>query len=209
MRIFLIAVFFIFAFGFDVKIVEVQKDYAKIDNYVKKGISGYVICNYQDTPIICARAITYGNIVKFYPYENLKNDAFALPLVMPKVGDKIILGKDYDRILIIAPNQETYIKVKNMYKRFDVISSDVFAPFINDLPTKEDFRKFCDDFNIGRIIFVLDKIYEVDSFSFYKIYEKDFKTNAKYKKAFFTSYPSFDVTGENIEKYYKSLIKGL
>ncbi len=210
MRLFVIFLSLLSAlFAFDVKILKVDKNYAKIDSYIKKGISGYVICNYENEPIICARAVAYGNIVKFYNYEELKNPAFALPKVYPTPGDKIILGKNYDRILIIAPNQEAYIKTAQMYKNFTIISPDVFAPFIDDMPERSDFRKFARDFNIGRIIFVLDKIYEVDSFSFYAVKTKKIDFHAKYKKAFFASYPKFDITDKNIEEYYKSLIKGL
>jgi len=96
-----------------------------------------------------------------------------------------------------------------MYQNFTIISPDVFAPFIDDLPEVEDFKNFAKDFNIGRIIFVLDKIYEVDSFSFYAVKVKDINFKAKYKKAFFVSYPNFDITAKNIEKYYKSIIKGI
>jgi len=196
-------------FAFDVSILKVDKNYAKIDSYIKKGISGYVICKYENEPIICARAVAYGNIVKFYDYDELKNPAFAVPKVYPQKGDKIILGKNYDRILIIAPNQEAYIKTAQMYKNFTIISPDVFAPFIDDMPEVEDFKKFAQDFNIGRIIFVLDKIYEVDSFSFYAIKTKKIDFASNFKKAFFASYPKFDITDKNILSYYKSLIKGI
>jgi len=196
----------VFLFGFDAKILQVSGDGAKIDASLKKGISGYVICKYEDTPIICARAVAFGNYVKFYAYKELKNDAFALPIVYPKQGDKIIFGKNYDRIMIIAPNHEAYLKAAKMYQNNTIIPTDVFAPFIDDLPTKKDFRVFTRDFNIGRIIFVLDKLYEVDSFSFYAIKTKDIDFSAPYKSAFFVSYPKF-ISGKNIINYYKSLIK--
>ncbi|WP_457561709.1 plasminogen-binding N-terminal domain-containing protein [Caminibacter pacificus] len=207
MRIIFVLFLAIFAFAFDVKILSVNNDYAKIDSYIKKGISGDVICTYDKTPIICAKAVAFGNIVKFYNYTELKNDAFALPQVSPKPGDKIILGKNYRRILIIVPNQNAYIKTAQLYKGNTIISPDIFAPFIDEMPTREDFEKFCNDMNIGRIIFVLDKIYEVDSFSFYAIKKRDIDFKAKYDKAFFVTFPSFKITGKNIEQYYKSLIK--
>ena len=194
-------------FAFDVKILSVEKNYAKIDSYIKKGISGDVICKYDNTPIICAKAVSYGNIVKFYPFDELKNDAFALPLVYPKAGDKIVLGKNYNRILIIADNQVHYLKVASLYKNATIISPDIFAPFIEDMPTKKDFQTFCKDFNIGRIIFVLDKIYEVDSFSFYAVKTRDAGFKTDYKKAFFTTYTKFNIKQKNILNYYKSLLK--
>jgi len=207
MRFLVIALFFVFSYALEVNILKVEGDKAVIDADVLTGVSGVVICKYKNEPIICARAVTFGNQVKFYNFSELKNDAFALPYVVPKKGDKIILGKNYHRILIIAPDVDTYINVSQMYQNETIISPDIFAPFIDDVPTQDDFRKFCEDFNIGRIIFVLDKIYEVDSFSFYALRVKNEKLNPHYTKAFFTTYPSFDITGENFLNYYKSMIK--
>ena len=191
--------------AYEVKILDVNNDIATIDKYVKKGVSGVVVCNYEDKEIICARAISFGKKVKLKIYDNLKNEAFTLPIIHPKKGDKIILAKDYNRILVISPNQLEYLKVKEKYKNNIIISSDIFGAFVDDIPTKKEFINFAKEMDIGRYIFVLDKIYEVDANSFYVIkrYEKNTK---KYKEVFFTNYKK-----ENIKKdlinYYKMLLK--
>jgi len=195
-------------FAGEALIVKVNKNSALLDKKIQKGVSGYVICPYMEKEIICARAVAFGEEAKFYPYKVLKNDAFALPVVVPKSGDKIIFGKDYDRILIIAPNQDSYLRVKNMYKKSIVVSPDVLAAFMDDeLPTKEELKKFAAEFNIGKYIFVLDNIYEVDSFSFYAIKKKPFE-EVEYKLPFFNYAYSLKVN-KNLIKYYKSLIKGI
>lgn len=196
----------VFLFGYEVSIKSVNKNKAFLNETVQKGKSGIVLCPYNGMKIICARAVSFGDYAKLYTYDDLKNDAFALPLVKPKRGDGIVFGKDDKRIMIIAPTQTQYLKLKEKYKDSVVISSDVFASYIDELPKKKNFIEFAKKMNIGKYIFVLDKIYEVDAYSFYVL--NSFGSNSdKYKKIFFTTYPDFDIKSENIIKYYKKFIK--
>jgi hypothetical protein len=204
---FLIVLFLVInAFALEANIVRVDKNIVTLDKTVTKGMSGVVLCPYQNKEIICAKAVAFRNKAELLIYDNLKNDAFALPVVTPKKGDKIIFAKNYNRILIIAPTQEEYIKIKSKYKNATVISSDNFAAMIEELPKRSDFINFAKKLDIGRIIFALDKIYEVDAYSFYVI-KKYGQVNAKYNKIFFTTYPAFDLKDKNIINYYKKLIK--
>jgi len=191
--------------GYEVTINSVSSDIVTLDKYVKKGISGVVLCPYQNKKIICAKAVAFGKKAKLEIYDNLKNEAFALPVVLPKKGDKIILAKNYDRIMIIAPNQYMYLTVKEKYKNAVIISPDVFANFLEDVPTKNEFINFAKKMDIGRYIFVLDKVYEVDADSFYAI-KKYGENSQKYKEMFFTTYPKSGVK-ESMILYYKTLIK--
>jgi hypothetical protein len=206
MRFLVVLLCVIYAFGMEANIENVNKNIVTLNKPVTKGVSGVVLCPYEGKEIICARAVSLGKKAELKIYDNLKNDAFALPVVSPKKGDKIIFGKNYDRILIIAPNQEEYLKVKNRYKNATVISSDNFAAVIDDIPTKKDFVNFAKKLDIGRIVFVLDKIYEVDAYSFYAV-KKYGNVSAKYNKIFFTTYPDFDLQQKKIISYYKKLIK--
>jgi hypothetical protein len=205
MRLFLFVIAAILLNAYEVNILSVNQDTAVIDKYVKKGVSGVVLCPYEGKRIVCARAVCFGKRAKLKVYDDLKNDAFALPLVTPKKGDKILLAKDYDRILIIAPNQFKYLKTKEKYKNATIINPDIFATFIEDAPTKEDFVNFAKKMNIGRIIFVLDKVYEVDAYSFYAIKTYG-KNDVKYKSAFFTTFPN-NIKNKNFEELYMSYIK--
>ena len=192
--------------AYEITITNVNGNTAKVDKNVKKGVSGVVLCPYENKEIICARAISFGKTFKLKIYDNLKNRAFALPVVLPKSGDKIILAKDYNRIMIIAPNQISYLKLKEKYKNMTLISPDILAPFLDDVPTKKEFINFAKKMDIGRYIFVLDKIYEVDANSFYVINTYG-KNDTKYKEIFFTSYPKFSIKDKNMISYYRSLIK--
>jgi len=192
--------------AFSSNITAVNGKKVALDKNVQKGISGVVMCPYGGTKIICAQAVAFGNYAKLYKYDSLKNDAFALPYVLPKKGDEIIFAKDYSRIMIIAPTQEEYLKYRKKYSNAVIISPDIFADMIDEVPTRAEFVKFAKEMNIGRYIFVLDSVYEVDAISFYAV-KKYGSVNAKYNKAFYTTYPDFDLKKENIVNYYKKMIK--
>ncbi|GAX88096.1 conserved hypothetical protein [Lebetimonas natsushimae] len=222
MRIIFVLFLFIYSLmGYEVTIKDIQNNEITVDKYVKKGVSGIVLCPYENKGIICAKAVLFGTHGKLDVYDNLKNDSFALPVVFPKVGDKIILAKDYNRVMIIAPNQESYLKTKDILKNKIFISPDIFATFLEEIPTKNDFIMFAKKIDIGLYVFVLDKIYLVDAYSFYTIKSYPLNKNYKYIKPFFTTYNDF-TTGEsvfskiknlfksdikNFNEYYKSLIK--
>jgi len=180
-----------------------------LDKYVQKGSSGVVLCPYEKENIICARAVSEGNYAKLYPYEDLKNEAFALPLVYPEKGDKVIFGKNYERIMIIAPNQAVYLKLKEKYKSLSIIPIDTFAAFLDDLPTREDFIDFAKKMDIGLYMFVLDKLYLVDSYSFAVLVKENLPFSFKnYKKPFYSSY-KFDIKENNLINYYKKMLKDI
>jgi len=213
MRIFLILFLFVFSFSMEITTISnVKKNIISLSQNVKKGTSGIVLCPYENKKIICARCVSLGEKkAKLYVYKELENKAFALPIVYPKKGDKVIFSKNYNRIMIIALNQEVYLKLKEKYQnRFTIIPIDVFAAFLDDVPTKKDFVKFAREMNIGLFIFALDKIYFVDGESFYNINSKDydFKVNLKFKRPFYSSY-NFDITLKNPIEYYKKFIKGI
>ena len=211
MRIILILFSAVLAFsqGIAVKILNVNGTKIIINATIKKGVNGIVLCPYENNKIICARAVSLGgDEAKLYAYKALKNDAFALPLVYPKKGNEVVFGKDYSRIMIIAPNQTVYLKTKEKYSKNTIIPVDDFGVFLEGKPTKQNFINFAKKMNIGRYIFVLNKIYEVDALSMQVInsYPNPYK-NKKFKLPFFTSYNDYDIKMKNPVKYYKNLIK--
>ena len=190
------------------KIIDIDNLKITLDKNIKKGTSGLVLCPYQNENIICAKAISFGDYAKLYVYDNLKNDAFALPLVYPNVNDTVIFGKNYSRIMIIAPNQSEYLKLKNRFKNLTIIPIDTFAAFLDDLPTRKNFIKFAKEMDIGLFVFALDKLYFVDANSFYVILKEDYNFPKKFKIPFFSSY-NFDIKEKSIINYYKKMLKGL
>ena len=200
----------VYLFGLQTKIIDINKNIVTLDKDVKRGISGVVLCPYEGKKIICASCVSLGNSkAKLKVYDNLKNRAFALPVVYPRLNDEVIFAKNYERVLIIAPNQIAYLKLKEKFKNKIIIPVDTFAAFLDDLPKREDFIDFAKKMDIGLILFALDKLYFVDANSFYVVDEKnlDFKSK-KFKLPFYSSY-NFDIKEKNIINYYKKMLRGL
>jgi hypothetical protein len=205
MRIILLFFIAVISFAFEVKIKKVVGDKIFLNSYVQKGLSGIVVCPYMKEEIICARVISNGKEANLYAYAKLKNNAFGLPLVYPKPGDKVIFGKNYNRIVIIAPNQTTYLKLKNRYKGNSIISPDVLVAFLGDEVDKKELINFAKDMDIGRYIFALkDGLYEVDALSFYVLNKIKFK-GSDFKNAFFTYARNIDIKPVNYKKFFKGL----
>jgi len=200
-------------FGFDsnqisTNILTTSKHHAIIDTKVQAGMTGYVI--HDNMMIAKALSLGKGN-VKYLPLVKLKNQALATPKVMPQKDDQIIFGLYNFRGLIIAPNQDTYIKTKQKYPNINFINSDIFANYFTTKPTIDDFHHFCRDFNVGFIDFILDKEYIVDCESFVILEKKDTKIQ-KYTKPFYANYDKFtdslfSFTPSNWINYYKSFFK--
>ena len=207
---FLIFFISVLLFAKTTQIVNIDNDVIMLKDNIKKGESGIVLCPYENKKIICASVISIGNKkAKLSVYDNLQNEAFALPIVYPKVNDEVIFGKNYDRVVIIAPNQFTYLSLKDKFKNFTIIPIDTFAAFLEDLPEKKDFLEFAKKMDIGLYIFALDKLYFVDAKSFYVVNKEKFLLLAKkFKLPFYSSY-NFDIKEKNIINYYKKMLKGI
>jgi hypothetical protein len=208
-------IFVISAFAFTPKRINTQilitdSKYALISNQnIQKGLTGYVIHN--NGIIAMAISLRKGKI-KYLPFDDLKNEALATPKIMPQKNDDIIFGLYNKRSLVIAPNQEMYIETIKKHPNIKYVSSDLFATYVDTIPTKKTFQNFCKDIKVGTIDFILDKEYIVDCQSMYILAQYDIIPQ-KYKNAFFSSYTKlnnsfFKSTPNNWINYYKSIIKG-
>ncbi|MRJ07050.1 MAG: hypothetical protein C6I01_05975 [Epsilonproteobacteria bacterium] len=202
-------------FAQQVTLTWVKGKRGEIDTIVPKGMTGYLICPFLNRDIICGLAVSLGDgKVEFKVYDALQNKAMALPVVVPKPGDKIIFQKDYRRVMIIAPDRESYYSLVNQYqeKGNSVIPSDVMAVFVEDndeIPSRREFINFAKRLNIGRYIFLSDKgIEEIDALSLTPLRVLPWKGNGKvsYKVPFFTTYGDWEKIDEPILKRYKEEI---
>jgi len=207
-----VSLLFVYLFGFDptpitANIISSTSHYGIIDKNISK-MGGYLI---QQNKII-AKVISLGNNqIKYLPFEKLQNRALATIKVKPQKGDKVIFGLYNFRALIIAPDQKSYLNIKNSYPNITFVDSDIFATYINTAPKKEDFIQFCRDYNVGIIDFILDKEYIVDCETFYTLEEKN-TTIKPYSKPFFITYSKikdaiFSSPPKSWIKYYKNMIK--
>jgi len=85
-----------------------------------------------------------------------KNLANLKPI--PKVGDKVVGGFMYNKVMVLAPNRDTFINVQN---RFGIrsINPDIFMGFLanrgSSNPSSSDYKAFAKLTHVG--LFVIFK----------------------------------------------------
>lgn len=114
---------------------------------------------------------------KMIPILALEQNALPTGNWVPTAGDKVVLGYNYHRALLIAPNPSVYKKVTTFHKERKWVHPDIFTTILSShghpSPLVEDFTSTCRTNNIGTVSFVFDKsIISVDCQSFKIIQNK-------------------------------------
>ncbi len=114
--------------------------------------------------------------LKVVAFEDLFQEALPKLKMKPSVGDRVRLEWMHDRVLLIAPSQESYQIVSSAQRDKSFVNSDLFAVKLSreghPSPLKEDFQNFCADYNIGVVQLIIGKkLYKVDCYSF-KVLER-------------------------------------
>lgn len=114
---------------------------------------------------------------KMIPILALEQNALPTGNWVPSAGDKVVLGYNYHRALLIAPNPSVYKKVTTYHKERKWVHPDIFTTILSShghpSPLVEDFTFTCRANNIGTVSFVFDKsIISVDCQSFKIIQNK-------------------------------------
>jgi len=85
-----------------------------------------------------------------------KNLANLKPI--PKVGDKVVGGFMYDKVMVLAPNRDTFVNVQNRYG-IHSINPDIFMGFLanrgSSNPSRSDYKAFAKLTHVG--LFVIFK----------------------------------------------------
>lgn len=110
-------------------------------------------------------------LLKFKSFDDLEQDYMPKPLGEPKEGDLAVFRIFYNRGIIISPNQNLYQKIFESNPNINFTHPDVFASFLanqkSNMPSKEDFAKFCAKFNIGLVyLSQSNSVFTIDCNSF-------------------------------------------
>lgn len=157
------------ALDFKVVSVEIPKQDDSIlkipASNLQVGDSGIITKNVNGNEFIIAKAEVASinnNIaeLKLSPFDTLNEKYLPKPKAKVSQGDKAIFKILYNRALIIAPNQNTYQNISNDYKNITFIHPDIFITFLAkegvNMPTKDNFRNFCDKYDVG-LVFIATK----------------------------------------------------
>ena len=129
------------------------------NSFAKTGMSGLVLrqINGVNYALVYVKQIAPNKavIIDKDPLGG-KNLANIKPKV--KVGDRVIGGFLYDKVMVLAPNRDTFVNIQN---RFGIksINPDLFMSFLanrgSNNPSKSNFKEFAKLTHIG--LFVIFK----------------------------------------------------
>ncbi len=143
-------------------LLQVEKDRATITaENLREGMSGFIVRNFDavHSTIIANARVEQLNpsngraILKLSEYDGLRQNSLPSGNWTPAPSDTAILAYDYERAILIAPNDDTYDTVTKSISGIEWIHPDNFATYLSyeghPTPLVEDFRRYCTANSIG------------------------------------------------------------
>lgn len=219
----------------NIEIYDVKNNTAKIaKGKLKIGQSGIIRHTYKkNKSIILANAFVIKtfdeySLIKLSPFTQLEQN--ALPNVSTPVKNKdiFILNFLYSSSLLVAPNQDAFVKTRNVFPSHNFVHSDILASYLklenSPYPSIEQIKEYAKKVNIGTIFYVIqNNVYILDTKTFKIISTEEIKYNKnKVQLPFYTRIEkiekgNFDFSStefidsdlsdiEKYNKYYKNFI---
>lgn len=109
--------------------------------------------------------------LKMSDFDLLKQNSLPKGNWHVEVGDTAVLAFGYTRSLLIAPNEDIYLRVVKASENIHWVHPDIFATLLSfnthPSPQKEDFNEMADSASVGLLfIFINQKLFTVDAKSF-------------------------------------------
>ena len=195
---------------------------------VPAGVSGIVIHRYDDrhaaivASVIVQSADAKSATLRLLPYEGLRQPNLPTIKTKPQVGDKVILGYLYDRVLPIVPNQVSFEKAKKSFPRLSLIHPDIVAAELakekSPLPDRAVLSRTCEKFSLGIIMIMFkDGTDFLDCISWKKLASSPVTSENPdhFKQPFFHRFDTIptaiydwgDYTLKTFDDYYRKLEK--
>lgn len=143
-------------------LLDVQKDRATIiAENLREGMSGFIVRAFDAThsTIIANARVEQLNpsngraILKLSEYDGLRQNSLPSGNWVPQSSDTAVLAYDYDRALLIAPNDDTYDAIAKSIPGIEWIHPDNFATYLSyeghPTPLVEDFKRYCTANSVG------------------------------------------------------------
>lgn len=130
---------------------------------LKVGESGFVLTKLSDYEVISAAleitSISDGIALAKISDFNLMNQKYLpTPRVEPKVGDMAVFRELNNRAFLLAPDSNTYERVKSQIKNVSLMSSDLLIGYLNDYggfdPKPKFLIKACQVYSVGLLYIV-------------------------------------------------------
>ncbi|MBD3809965.1 MAG: plasminogen-binding N-terminal domain-containing protein [Sulfuricurvum sp.] len=161
-------------------LLDVQNSRATIiAENLREGMSGVIVRKFDaahSTIIANARVEKLNSangraILKLSKYDGLRQNSLPSGNWSVQPSDVAVLASDYERALLIAPNDETYDTVTKSISGIEWIHPDNYATYLSyeghPTPLKEDFSRYCTANSIGLLyIHSADTLFTLDCKSF-------------------------------------------
>jgi len=150
------------AAGVSAPLTNVESDRASIEaKELKEGMSGVIVRHFDDKH----SSIIANTVVKKYDpstgkatlsvekYAGLHQNSLPSGNWLPKVSDEAVIAGDYDRAMLIAPDDDAYYTITKSIPNVEWIHPDTFATYLSyeghPTPLVEDFEAYCSAHSIG------------------------------------------------------------
>ncbi|MDO7252923.1 plasminogen-binding N-terminal domain-containing protein [Helicobacter cappadocius] len=128
------------------------------------GESGFVLTKLTDYVVISAKieikSIENGiATASFSDFDTMKQKYLPTPHILPKAGDMASFREINNKAFLIAPDLNTYEKIKSQLKdELSLMSSDLLMGYLNDYggfdPNAKFLKKACSVYSVGLIYIV-------------------------------------------------------
>lgn len=93
---------------------------------------------------------------KYETFKLLEQKYLPTPIIKPRVDDEVIMRSFYSRAFIVAPNQQTYEKIKTLFPKIEFPSSDLMIADVGGKgivePSKKAFQEMCKIYSVGLLM---------------------------------------------------------
>lgn len=131
---------------------------------LKVGETGFVLTKLSDYMVISAKleveSIKDGvATASFSDFDGMKQKYLPTPRIQPKAGDMASFRELNNKAFLIAPDLNTYEKIKTQFKDdVDFMSSDLLMGYLNDYggfdPSVKFLKKVCSIYSVGLLYIV-------------------------------------------------------
>lgn len=143
-------------------LLEVQNGRAAIEaENLQEGMSGFVVRRFDTdhSAIIANARVEAVNpksgraILRLSEYDGLRQNALPRGNWKPQVTDTALIAYDYERAMLIAPNDDAYYALTKSINGVEWVHPDQFAAYLSDrghpTPLVSDFHDYCTANSIG------------------------------------------------------------
>lgn len=210
-------------------LLEVEKNRATIvAENLREGMSGFIIRQFDaaHSTIIANAHVKKTNaangraILELSQYDGLRQNSLPSGNWIPKISDIAVLASDYERALLIAPNEDAYDAITKSISGIEWIHPDNYASYLSyeghPTPLVEDFKRYCTANSVGLLyIQSAQTLFTLDCKSFTLLQStSSLQASEKGQTPFYTRIPTIRAAWwgegssrlESYEPYYLDVI---